>query len=271
MNHDVDVDWAKQLRLASGGFAPLYAQLADRLRAISAELPAGTLMPSEKDLMAYAKVSRATARSAVADLVREGLLVSRRGRGTFTARPRVATDLNRPRGFSETMRFLGHTPSTRVLNASELPASGDVAERLAVPARTPIVRVERLRLIGDEPCMIERTHLVAANVPGLLQCDLSESLYDLLRQNYGLFPVQGQESIIAVNADRDAAKLLGVPLATALLATARTTQSADGRPLEYTLRHARGDMCSFAVDLSASSELSATSPAGASWADGLQR
>jgi GntR family transcriptional regulator len=266
VNRDVGVDWETQLRLTPGSFAPLYAQLADRLRTISAELAPGTLMPSEKELMEYAKVSRATARSAVADLVREGLLVSHRGRGTFTARPRVATDLNRPRGFSETMRFLGHTPSTRVLGAVELPASTDIADRLAVPVGTPVIQVERLRLVGDEPCMIERTHLVAASVPGLLQCDLSESLYDLLRLNWGLYPVRGQETIIAVNADREAAKLLGVPLATALLATMRSTESADGRPLEYTLRHARGDMCSFAVDLSASSALAATGQP--SWADG---
>jgi hypothetical protein len=45
------------------------------------------------------------------------------------------------------------------------------------------------------------------------------------------------------------ARLLLVPAGAALLATARSTRTASDRELEYTPRHARGDRCSFVVEL----------------------
>jgi GntR family transcriptional regulator len=251
------VDWKARLALSSDSFTPLYAQLADRLREACRTLPAGTLMPSEKELMAFTGVSRATARKAVGDLVGEGLLYSARGKGTFTAASRVTTELSRPLGFTEAMRARGLEPETRLLRLESISAVGDVGRGLGLHDGAEVLRIERLRLLRGEPCMIETTHVAAELVPGLGPEDVEGSLYLVLEQRWGMVAARGQETIIAINADRDAARLLGVPIAAALLSTLRTTQTKDGIPLEYTLRQARGDMCSFGIDLNASSELSA--------------
>ncbi|MCF8525964.1 MAG: GntR family transcriptional regulator [Candidatus Nanopelagicales bacterium] len=251
------MDWRARLELSSDSFTPLYAQLADRLREACRDLPAGTLMPSETELMAYTGVSRATARKAVGDLVGEGLVYSARGKGTFIAGPRVTTELSRPVGFTEAMRARGLEPVTRLLRLESTSAVGSVARGLGLQDGAEVLRIERLRLLRGEPCMIETTHLAAALAPGLAAADLEGSLYRVLEERWGLIAARGQETIIAINADRDAARLLGVPIAAALLSTLRTTQTADGVPLEYTLRQARGDMCSFGIDLNASATLSA--------------
>jgi GntR family transcriptional regulator len=218
-------------------------------------------MPSEKQLMDYSGVSRATARKAVSDLVQEGLLISQQGRGTFVARPRLATTLERPVGFSETMRSLGRTPGTRVLSAAEIPASAHIAKRLGIRDSAPVIKVSRLRLLDGEPCMVEQAHFAAARVPGLLQRDLERPLYETLRDGWGLAPARGVETIVAMNAERELAALLEVPIASALLATVRTTETEEGDPLEYTLRHVRGDLCSFIVSLTSTSTLADTSAA----------
>lgn len=251
------MNWEARLALSQDSFTPLYAQLGERLREILLELPDGFLMPSEKDLMTYSDVSRATVRKAVGDLAGEGLLVSIRGRGTFTAGKRVPTDLGRLLGFTDSMRALGLEPETRLLHLEIVPAHGEVAEGLRVERGTETLRIERLRLLKGKPCMIEKTYLVNSVVPGLMDEDLEGSLYKLLSERWGLFPARGQESLIAVNADRESSKLLGVSLGTALLSTLRKTETSDGRPLEYTFRQARGDVCLFNVDLSTSSVLSA--------------
>lgn len=249
------IDWEKRLTVDTSVATPLYHQMRERLRGVIAECPPDMLLPPEKSLMGYAGVSRATARHAISDLVQEGLLVTRQGSGTYTAPRRVAQQLgNRPAGFSETMLRLGRRPSTRVLDARIVAADAEIAERLGLAEGAQVVELDRLRLLDDEPCMLESAHLPADLVPGLLDCDLG-SLYGVLRSRYGLDPASGSETILAVNADARLARALNVPVASALIATARTTRTEGGVTLEYTTRHARGDMCSFFVTLSDSTIL----------------
>lgn len=257
-------DWASHLHVKPAGFAPMYAQLAEGLREAIRTMAPGDPVPSEKELMEITGVGRVTARKAVGELVAEGLLVAIRGKGTFVASPRVATKLGRLAGFSETMRRLGRVPSSVLISATELGATSVVAERLRVDTGTPLVRIERLRLMDAEPCMLETTHMVAAIVPGLLTHDLTGSLYDLLRRQWGLVPAAGNESIVAMSADRDVARKLTIPTGAAILATSRTTTSDRDIPLEFTLRHARGDLCSFLVPLNSGTVLGDQSDSGGS-------
>ena len=78
-------DWERRLALDPSAVVPLDYQWRERLRAAIRDCEPDTPIPAEKDLMAYAGVSRATARRAIGDLVQEGLLVARQGSGTYTA------------------------------------------------------------------------------------------------------------------------------------------------------------------------------------------
>jgi GntR family transcriptional regulator len=247
--------WVAEVALDETDVVPLYHQLKERLRAVAGRMEPDTLMPSEKELMAYAGVSRATVRKAIADLVQEGVLYARQGRGTFTAPLRILTDLERPAGFTATMRRLGRTPATRVISVEKVPATAALAEQLQIGPGDEVIVFERLRLVDGEPAMLERTHVAASVAPGLAEKDLSCSFYELLAADYGLRPACGIELIVALNADWHLAKLLDVPIGSALLATARTSETDRGVPLEYTLRHARGDLCSFRVVLNQFSTL----------------
>jgi GntR family transcriptional regulator len=194
-------------------------------------------------------------RKAIADLVHEGILFSRQGRGTFTTLRRVESTLERLSGFTESMLRLGRSPSTDVLDLHSVPASSRVAHELGIPADSDVYVVERLRRIDGEPAMLERCYLTAALVPDIDAHDLSGSLYALLAEQYGLKPVGGVETVVAVNADARVAQILDVLVAAPLLSTTRRTRTGTGLPVEYTLRHARGDMCSFRVGLSDASEI----------------
>lgn len=242
-------DWDELQIAISDGFAPKYIQLAEGLRQLIVDLPEGSSIPSEKELMELAGVGRATARAAVSELVREGLLVARRGLGTFRAPKRIDTDLNSLAGFSETMRKLGKSFSSIVLSATEVNGNKSISEKMNIAAATPLIRIERLRILENQPCMLECTYFIARGVPNLLKHDLSGSLYDLLRIEYNLIPSQGTESILSINADVEISRLLGIKVGGAVLATTRITQTKYGSPLECTLRYARGDLCSFSVSL----------------------
>jgi GntR family transcriptional regulator len=247
--------WRRRLVLDESLALPLYHQLKQRLRSVASKLDSNDPLPSERELCEWSGVSRVTVRRALADLIQEGYLVARRGRGTFVAPRRATTSLDRPAGFTETMRRLGHVPSTRVVAAEET-LDPHIGRLMELPPDQPVYAIERVRLLNGEPCMLELAHVPANIAPGLLDEDLTGSLYTILHDRYGVDTAGGTESIVAVRATSKVANLLQTGIGDPILQTVRFTRAGDGMLIEYTIRHARADMCSFTVSLSGGSELS---------------
>ena len=199
-------------------------------------LAPGDRLPSERELAAAHGVSRMTVRQALQALESRGVLRRSIGRsgGSFVARPKLERDLGTFSGLSEQLRRQGVAAGARVVSAREIDG---------------VVEIVRVRLADGEPFALERSSFPADRFRSLLELDLTGSLYDLLRMKYGLAPASGRETIGAVNADYRLAELLRVPIAAALLATARNTCTESGVALEYTIRHARGDFAVFSVEL----------------------
>ena len=75
---------------------------------------AGDLFPTDKQLMEQYNVSSTTVRRAIYELVKDGWLVRRSGKGTFVRKDMVE-DLNRLTGFFEEMEAKGIKASAQVL------------------------------------------------------------------------------------------------------------------------------------------------------------
>src|SRR3954447_5974889 len=133
-----------------------YDHVREHLRGQARRRQAHAAVPSETELMRAHHVSRATARRAIANLVHEGVLYTRQGRGTFVAPAPVLTGLDRPAGFTEAMTALGRAPSSRVMSVARAAATRDEAMALRIPGGAEVHVVERLRLLDGAPCMIER-------------------------------------------------------------------------------------------------------------------
>lgn len=74
---------------------PKYQQVAESLRQQVASLPAGARLPKMEELAAQYGVARLTVRSAILSLVREDLLTTIQGNGTFVGK--VETPQAKPR------------------------------------------------------------------------------------------------------------------------------------------------------------------------------
>ena len=156
------------VRDAAQNGAPLYLQLRrtieDAVR--SGILGPGDALPSERDIALKADVSRVTVRKAVQDLVKQGLLVQRRGSGTFVARrmERVEQSLSRLTSFTEDMARRGMSPSSAWVERGIFsPSPEEVARAREVVEAFAAADAEGKGAIRVGYRMVERLHLEAAH------------------------------------------------------------------------------------------------------------
>jgi len=240
----------ERARIADGGPAPLYLKLK---RLVTDAIAQGALadrdaIPGERDLARMLGISRVTVRKAFADLVAEGILVQRRGSGTFVApkAPRIEAPLSRLTSFTEDMRSRGiETSSDWIERTSALPTPEE-ALVLALSPGERVSRLHRLRRADGKPLSIER-----ASLPNRLLADpetIETSLYAALAAR-GLRPVRALQRLHAVALSKADADLLGVAEGSPALFTERVAYLSDNRVVEFTRSHYLGDSYDFVAEL----------------------
>jgi GntR family transcriptional regulator len=229
---------------------PLYVQVRETLRSESRQLPPDTLIPTEQELGGRFGVSRITIRKAVDDLVNDGCLVRKQGRGTFTTRPKLIHELSSITSWTEQLRALGHSPRTTQRSCVETSPPLRVARMLGLQSGETVMMLRRLRLGGEEPLSLMTNYLPSRLVPGLAEKSaLIESLYELLEQRYGLVPSRAVDVVETRAAtDEEAERLLIEPWSPLLVVT-RVSYLEDGSPLEYAVAISRGDRFQYQVTL----------------------
>lgn len=203
-------------------------------------LKPGDLVDSERELARIHQVSLMTARHALTALEREGLVVRRRGSGTFVAPPKI--HFNKLMSYTEQMSGRGLVVSSKLLSLGVIETEQEIAARLSLPATSPLVKVERLRLGGDEAFAIETCYLSAGEFGDLTRSRLDRaSLFTVLEHEYGLQIAHSDEEVDATTADAHAARLLGISPGTAVLRIRQQIYSTKAKPTLYVLGLYRSD------------------------------
>lgn len=233
------------------GPVPLHHQVYLDLRAAldAGEHKVGERLPPERELATLYGCSLITVRRALDELSREGRLQRRQGRGTFVLAPRLDVGALDTLSFSEEMQRRGLDAETRLIAARPEAASEAVATALALQPGSPTLYVERLRLGGGEPLLLEMVHLPAERFPGLLATDLEHgSLYALLTERYGTSVARALEALEPVLLPAREAKLLGVRPRSLGLLVEGTAFTDDNTPVEFGRTYVRGDRTRYYVD-----------------------
>jgi GntR family transcriptional regulator len=231
---------------------PLYAQVEDVLadRIISGALPVGAQLPSEEELIREFDVSRTTIRTTMQNLVRQGLVEIRRGRGTYVASPRMVQELTELTGFVEDMRLMGRTPTARVINRDIVRADRLVADKLALSVGAPVVRIGRVRLSDGVPLSFDETYLPEALGRKVMTDDLAtEPIFTLLEERYDTPLVEAEYELEAARADPAVAAALEIALGDPIFLIERTSFTLGRRPIDYEKLHYRGDHIRFKTRL----------------------
>lgn len=221
---------------------PVYKRIQDsiRKRIESTELQPGDAVASERELAKLHQVSLMTARHALAGLEREGLVERRRGAGTFVAAPKI--HFNKLMSYTEHMCSRGLNPRSQVLVSKIIEHDAEVAARLALPATSALVKIERLRETGDEPFALETCYLPAKEFADLTKVNLGRaSLFATLRQEYDVELAYADEEVDATTAEAHVAELLAVPRGASVLRIRQVIYSTKGKAIMYVLGFYRSE------------------------------
>lgn len=228
---------------------PLYIQIKEYIRQniVSGVYSENTRIPSERQLSDQFEVSRLTVTKAITELVQEGLLHTRVGKGTFVTPGKINQELRTLTSFTEEMLRRGQSAASRVLYASVDPAEEEIARALSLVPGAKVMVLKRLRLSDEQAIALEITHIIDALCPNILvNHDFScESLYRVLRDEYGLHMTHAQQTIEARRATATELELLKIDSHTPILSMTRITFNEQDAPFEYTRSAYRGDRYKF--------------------------
>ncbi len=229
--------------------APKYQSVHDSILMSIEGLPAGSAMPTERELCLTYGVSRATVRQALGQLEIEQRIFRRQGKGTFVARPKIEQSLELM-SHTEGMRSRGISPSSKLIDVRRIQAGIDVGFQLDLSPKSEVLRIERLRLADGEPIALEVLFLNADRFDGITSA-LSDnaSLYQLLSSNYGVELASAEETIEAVIAEGREAGLLKCQPGMPLLMLSRRTLDTNGQVTEFVRSLYRGDRYRFQTGL----------------------
>ncbi len=231
---------------------PLYHQLKEQLRRQIEEgiFRPGDRIPTEPELQRTYGVSRITVRMAIRELANDGLLVTSQGRGTFIRRPPVTQNLNTITSWAETMQGRGLPTRTLRSRLALVKAPSDVASLLEIEVGQPVIEIERVRAVADEPISLMVNFLKPEVVPGILERGLTrESLYEILELDYGVRLGRATETVSACSATKKLAAELNISVGRPLLRIIRVTYNEQDIPFEVVLAYSRADRYQYRVNL----------------------
>lgn len=213
----------------------LWRQIADRMRhEIASDLMDGR-MPPETALAQRFGVNRHTVRTAIAALVREGVLRAEQGRGTFVeSRRRLVYPIARRTRFSDGLSGQARELQGDLLDHAREPAAPDIAAALELPPGAPVIRLATVSRADGRPVSRAQSWFDAARFAGMAaQYEKTRSITAAFKA-LGLADYLRHSTVVtAQHADTaDLEELELSPGAIVLVATAINVD-ADGVPVQY--------------------------------------
>jgi GntR family transcriptional regulator len=247
----VDRLFAASYPIVRASGAPAHSQIEQWfIEMITAgELAAGDRLPREQDLAAVFGVSRMTLRQALSGLQQRGVVdrVPGRSGGTFVVEPKIECDLTGLAGFTEQLQRANLRASARLLSARTGPASRVVATALGLARDAEVHEIVRVRAVENTPLALERSYFPATLFIGLLQLDLSHSLYELMGREFSLQPTTANEHLEPVLPSSEDAGHLELSPGQPVMLIERTAFTSAGQAVEYARDLFRSDRIRISV------------------------
>lgn len=233
---------------------PLYYQLETLIleEIENGTYPAGSMIPTEKELSQMFDISRTTVRQAIMDLVQKERLYRTKSKGTFVAHPKTSQDFMRTiLSYDDDIRASGKNPSTEVLKLEVVDLPHEIAVEMGLEPGTKAIFLYRKRLVDGEPFVRVRTYLPYDVCSFLLDYDFTkESLYNILSEREDTNIVKIVRTCEARAANSEDVEILDIKRGRPIHYFSSLGYNQAGKLIEYSIARYRGDGSKFRVVIS---------------------
>ena len=199
---------------------PQYRKLYELLRKniLKGIYEEGSLLPSENELCAVHGMTRPTVRHALDSLVKDGLILKKQGKGSIVRKPPQNIGILSIAGTASAIgvRYL----KTEILQKPEIQPwpenfTFDLSE---TEKEAGCIYMERLRYVDEQPVFYDINHLPNLNMPRFTSRSLeNKSLFEILRKNYQVEILGGEQKLKAIIPDKRIRNLLQLKRGTPVL------------------------------------------------------
>lgn len=217
---------------------PLYIQLIEIIKDMinNNELQEGHYLMSERDICKIQNVSRMTVNKAIINLVNEGVLERRQGKGTFVSYKKQKLTYEKMQGFTEIANEKKIKVKNEILKFKLDKPNDLVKEYLQIKDDSFLVfHIERVRFVDEDPTILEKIYIPEYMCPNLNEDLINKnSLYKLYREKYMHKTQMAKQVINPIALDKTQSKLLNVDLSSLALKIDRVVFTDKEDVLEYT-------------------------------------
>lgn len=224
-----------------------------RNRILKGEFASNDQLPFEKDLIEEYSASKMTVKKALDILVNEGLIIKRRGSGTFVKslsdselKKRVVS--NQFRG--TTALNVGKTVESKVLEFSVIEANKKVSEKLHIEKGSFVYDIYRARYIDKEPSVMEQMYMPIDLIVGLKKENVEGSIYEFIEEELKLKIKSAHRTIYVRGANETEAKYLEIEEGSPVAVAEQIAFLDTGEAFEFSTSVHRSDKFSIEVILS---------------------
>lgn len=205
-------------------------------------------LPFEKELCEKYNVSKMTVKKALDLLVNDGLIIKRRGCGTFVkdiTEKEIQRIIEKKQFSGLTTTSIGHKVTSKVLEFKIINATKEIADILKIEEDEFIYFVHRVRYVDDKAVVIEKTYIPLNLIPGMKLADVKKSIYGYIKDKLGLNIQSAHSTVRAMKSDELDRKYLNLEKDEPILEVERVAYLDNGKVFEYSFSRHRYDKFEF--------------------------
>lgn len=195
-------------------------------------------LPFEKEICDKYNSSKMTVKKALDILVTEGLLVKRRGSGTFVKdiNPKERDNLIASTQFRGLSSFyVNHKVESKIIEYKVINADKNIAKKLLVTEEDFVYKIIRVRVVDGVSAVLEEMYMPIQIIPGLKKQHLSGSIYEYIERVLNLKIKSAHRTITIKKSSEYEEKLLKVKKNDPLGIIEQVAYLDNGQAFEYSI------------------------------------
>ena len=232
------------------GYPALYQQIKDiyKNKILSEQIKLGERIPGELEIQKEFDVSRITARQAILELEKEGMVKRGRGKGTFVIWQKgIEEELSHIMSFTEEMKSRGRVPGTLSLMVEKKIVDEEISKEFDIPIGQEMFCIKRVRTADQIRLVYFVSYFPLSTRLPLDTSEYKESIYEMLDYSGTGMPVKIEEKISAKLPNKEICDALNISAVQPILLRERVSYNDKGELIEYTHCYYRGDLYKYTI------------------------